>query len=117
MNTLKARLANRNNDENGFTLIELLIVIAILGILSAIVVLSVGGITDRGQASACKSEKQTLLTAKEAYLAKDAANTIAGADSDTLIGGFLSGKPTNYTMVDGVLGLTAAGTAASCSVS
>src|SRR4051812_15806108 len=57
--------------ESGFTLIELLIVIVILGILAAIVVFAVGGITDRGQVSACKADKKTIETAVEAYYAKN----------------------------------------------
>lgn len=64
-------LAARRRDERGFTLIELLIVIVILGILAAIVAFSVRGITDRGEASACKAEVKTVATAIEAYYAKD----------------------------------------------
>jgi prepilin-type N-terminal cleavage/methylation domain-containing protein len=41
--------------DEGFTLIELLIVIVILGILAAVVVFAVNGITDRGEKSACKA--------------------------------------------------------------
>jgi prepilin-type N-terminal cleavage/methylation domain-containing protein len=59
----------RRNGENGFTLIELLIVIVILGILAAIVVFSVSGITDKGNTSACKADKATVETAVEAYYA------------------------------------------------
>ena len=59
----------KKNDE-GFTLIELLIVIVILGILAAVVVFAVGGITDRGQASACEADNATLAVAIEAYYAK-----------------------------------------------
>ena len=51
--------------DRGFTLIELLIVIAILGVLNTIVVLSVRGITDKGQSSAGSSDKKTLEVAYE----------------------------------------------------
>jgi prepilin-type N-terminal cleavage/methylation domain-containing protein len=54
----------------GFTLIELLIVIVILGILAAIVVFAVGGITDKGTNSACASDYKTVQTAEEAYFAQ-----------------------------------------------
>ena len=45
----------REDNEGGFTLIELLLVIIILGILAAVVVFSVRGVSDRGQSSACKT--------------------------------------------------------------
>ena len=58
-------------EEQGFTLIELLIVIVILGILAAIVVFAVGGITDKGNKSACKSDLKTVEVASEAYFAQN----------------------------------------------
>ena len=61
----------REENEGGFTLIELLLVIIILGILAAVVVFSVRGVSDRGQASACKTSKQTALAAIESYYAKN----------------------------------------------
>lgn len=61
--------ARRTHGDDGFTLIELLIVIVILGILAAIVVFSVRGITDRGNVAACKSDVATVTTAEEAYYA------------------------------------------------
>jgi len=65
-----ALLRSARRDENGFTLIELLMVIVILGILSGIVVFAVGGITDKGQTSACKADLSTVATAEEAYYAQ-----------------------------------------------
>ena len=63
----------KNWVEQGFTLIELLVVIAILGILAGVVVFAVGGITDRGKNSACKTEVKTVQTAIEAFYAKNAS--------------------------------------------
>lgn len=68
MNEYVARL---RRDERGFTLIELLIVIVILGILAGIVLFAVAGITDRGNAAACKSDRKTIEVAVEAYRAKN----------------------------------------------
>jgi len=66
-------MEDKNLVERGFTLIELLVVIAILGILAGVVVFAVGGITDRGKNSACKSEVSTVQTAVEAFYAKTGA--------------------------------------------
>ena len=54
----------------GFTLIELLIVIVILGILAAVTVFAVRGITDKGTTNACASDKATIATAAESYFAQ-----------------------------------------------
>ncbi len=64
-------IARLRRDERGFTLIELLIVIVILGILAGIVLFAVAGVTDRGNAAACKSDRKTIEVAVEAYRAKN----------------------------------------------
>jgi prepilin-type N-terminal cleavage/methylation domain-containing protein len=61
----------REKRDEGFTLIELLVVIVILGILSAIVVFSVTGITNRGSRSACQANVETVNIASEAYRAQN----------------------------------------------
>src|SRR5262245_51052060 len=63
-------MQKRRAGEAGFTLVELLIVIVILGILAAVVVFAVGGITDKGETSACKADRKTLEVAVEAYRAQ-----------------------------------------------
>lgn len=57
-------------EEEGFTLVELLIVIVILGILAAIVVIAVRGISNRGQEEACNTDKRALESAEEAAFAQ-----------------------------------------------
>jgi prepilin-type N-terminal cleavage/methylation domain-containing protein len=65
---------DKNLIERGFTLVELLVVIVILGILAAVVVFAVGGITGKGNSSACKIEVRTVNTATQAFLAESTAN-------------------------------------------
>ena len=82
---LRSRLDRK--DDSGFTLIELLMVIVILAVLAAVVVFSVGGITDTGKASACKATVNSINTAAEAYYAK---NQAAATDLDAIVtAGFL----------------------------
>ena len=58
-------------DESGFTLIELLIVIVVLGILAAIVVFALGGVTNQSVISACNSDGRTVDIAVQAAIAEN----------------------------------------------
>src|SRR5207245_4991937 len=66
------RLANaalkRRRQQGGFTLIELLVVITILGILAAIVSVSLLGITSTARKNALATERQTVQGAFDAML-------------------------------------------------
>ena len=75
LESIKEREPRRFHGDSGFTLIELLVVIVILAILAAIVVFAVGGVTDKGQASVCSSDKKAIQTAQEAYYASQTAPT------------------------------------------
>ena len=88
----------REDNEGGFTLIELLLVIIILGILAAVVVFSVRGVSDRGQSSACKTSKATATAALEAYYA---TNNAFPADLGVLkTSGFLADLPNPGNLVN-----------------
>lgn len=87
--------------DDGFTLIELLVVIVIIGILAAIVVFAVGGITDKGQTSACKSDIRAIQTAEEAYFAQPTASGGGNGsygDMTKLVPKFLAEASTLHTV-------------------
>ena len=65
LKSLRARKEEENQE--GFTLIELLIVIVVLGILAAVVVFALGGVTGNAKASACNADAKTIQTAVYAY--------------------------------------------------
>jgi prepilin-type N-terminal cleavage/methylation domain-containing protein len=76
---LKQMQERRGSDE-GFTLIELLIAIVVVGVLSTVVILGIGGLTNNGKTSACKASRD----ATEAAIAVYYANT--GAYPTALLG-------------------------------
>ena len=69
--------------QSGFTLIELLVVVTILGILAAIVTLSLVGLTTHANVEACNSEYKTVQAALDAYMADNNKSSITAQTTYT----------------------------------
>jgi general secretion pathway protein G len=70
--------------EYGFTLIELLIVIIVLGILAAIVVFSLSGVSGQSKTAACTTDAKSVEIAADAYQAKNGSWPAASTDAAEL---------------------------------
>jgi prepilin-type N-terminal cleavage/methylation domain-containing protein len=93
MKSLRKIHWRKNSDhQEGFTLVELLVVIVILGILAAIVVFAVTGITGKGQTQACSTDASTIQAAENAAFAQSEQTTAAPvyiSMASLVSGGFL----------------------------
>jgi general secretion pathway protein G len=72
-----ARSLRSKKGQAGFTLIELLVVVTILGVLAAIVTLSLVGLTTNAQAKACEQEYKTVQAGLDAYMANNNVDSVA----------------------------------------
>ncbi len=61
-------------NEKGFTLIELLIAIVVVGILSAVAIVGIAGLTNTGGKSACVASADSAKASSAAYYANKSPN-------------------------------------------
>src|SRR5262249_39642098 len=66
-------MQDQGNKEQGFTLIELLVAIVVVGILTAVAIVGIGGLTNKGSSSACSTSLDAARAAGAVYYANTGA--------------------------------------------
>ncbi len=87
------RFFKKLKQTRGFTLVELLIVVAILGVLSAVVLPNVIGLADSGQVEAAKTELVTVQSAMDVMMAKLHITTVTVTAASQNMSSFPTGHP------------------------
>ena len=84
-------LKNSKLSKKGFTIVELLVVIVVIGILTAITVVSYSGVTSRANTSANKSNAKNVISAAEAVRADTSSFPAPASTPATMIANLNAG--------------------------
>ena len=76
-------LPGKLHGNKGFTLVELLIVVAVLGVLAAIIVPSMTGVVEHSETKAAAAELSTVQTAMNTMMAKEGLSTVTAVTTAT----------------------------------
>lgn len=89
---MKAFRERVRRESRGFTLVELLIVIAILGVLAAVVLPNFTGVTGEGQTEAARAELATVQTAMDTMMARQSLSSVNATAATSVMSAFPTGN-------------------------
>ncbi|MFC1908933.1 type II secretion system protein [Chloroflexota bacterium] len=89
---MRARIKKVHRESKAFTLVELLIVIAILGVLAAVILPNVTGLVGEGETEAAQAELVTIQSALDTMMAKVGISSVNATSATSDMSAFPTGS-------------------------